>query len=64
MTITATSTQPVTGGDLCGAGFWRSLAPQPCIGGVQSDAGAAPRQSDERLAQRMSKDGYSATAMR
>lgn len=43
MTITATSTQPVTWGDLCGAGFWRSLAPQLCIGGVQSDAGAAPR---------------------
>lgn len=58
MTITTPSTLPVTWADLCSAAFWRSLAPQLCIGGMQSDAGAAPRQSYERLAQRMSKDGY------
>ncbi|WP_309904593.1 hypothetical protein [Variovorax soli] len=58
MTIAATSTQQVTWGDLCNARFWRSLAPQLCIGGAQSVVTAVPRQSYERLAQRMSKDGY------
>ncbi len=64
MTITTPSLQPVAWSDLCDARFWRSLAPQLRIGGVQSDAGAAPRQSYERLAQRMSKDAISATATR
>ncbi|WP_436824901.1 hypothetical protein [Variovorax sp. DT-64] len=64
MTITTPSMQPVTWSDLCEAGFWRSLAPQLCIGGVQSDVGTTPGQSTERLARRIRRMVISATAMR
>ena len=58
MTMPALSMQQITWSDLCNAGFWRLLTPQLCIGGAQYDAGTLPRQSYERLAQRISKDGY------
>ncbi|WP_143694548.1 phytanoyl-CoA dioxygenase family protein [Variovorax sp. JS1663] len=43
---------------LCSASFWRGVAPQLHISGISSTAEATPRQSYERLAQRMAKDGY------
>ncbi|MEZ5956660.1 MAG: phytanoyl-CoA dioxygenase family protein [Hyphomonadaceae bacterium] len=44
--------------DLRKISYWRDLAPQLSIEGATQNRFTAPRQSFERLAQRMSKDGY------
>ena len=44
--------------ELSTIGFWRDLAPAMSIDGVERNSVTTPRQSFDRLTQRMLKDGY------
>ncbi len=55
---TQTQTRGANPADLCGPGYWRALSPDLHIGALQQQPPTTPRQSYERLSQRMEKEGY------
>lgn len=53
-----TQTRAANPADLCGPGYWRAICPGLHVGTLPQQGPTTPRQTLERLSQRMEKEGY------